>query len=378
MTLPTDNRRMMALDVMRGLTVALMILVNNPGTWQHIYAPLRHAQWHGLTPTDLVFPFFMFIMGISTAFSLRKFDFRLNWPLVRKILMRTVLIYLTGVLIGRFAALCRGVAGDSWMAGLTAAFDVSNIRILGVLQRLALCYCAAAFLGALLSRRTLAILSCVFLAGYAVVLLLFDGFEFALSNVVGAVDRAILGESHMYHEWAFGERLALDPEGLLSTIPSIVHTLIGFLAGRMIIDTPDIRQRMLNLLLVGAAMTLAGWLLSYGVPINKKIWSPTFVLTTCGMASSLLALLIWMVDVKGRRVLAAPLLVFGINPLFLYVVADILAIVMGVAWPGLLYNLFLPVSASPEMASALGALAFVGICWLLGYPLYRRHIIIKL
>lgn len=374
----TQGGRMMALDVMRGLTVALMILVNNPGSWQYVYAPLRHAQWNGLTPTDLVFPFFMFIMGISTAFSLRRYGFRLNGELSRKIIRRTVVIFVIGLLIDRFSALCWGVAGDSWLTGLTAAFDMSDIRVLGVLQRLALCYCAAAFLGAVLTKRTLAVLIGVVLVGYSVILLIFDGFEFAESNIIGVVDRALLGENHMYHEYAFGRRLALDPEGVLSTIPSIAHTLIGFLGGRMLISTRNLDRRMLNLLLIGSSMALVGWLLSYGVPVNKKVWSPTFVLTTCGMASSLLALLIWVIDVKGWRRLFDPFLVFGVNPLFLYVLSDVLAILFGVLAPEFLYGVFSTVCPVGEMASAAAGLLFVFICWIIGYPLYRRRIFIKI
>lgn len=369
---------MMALDVMRGLTVALMILVNNPGSWGYVYAPLRHAQWNGLTPTDLVFPFFMFIMGISTAFSLRRYDFRLNGALCRKILFRTILIFIIGTLIDRFSAFCWGMSGGTWSDGLSAAFDVSNIRVLGVLQRLALCYGASALLGAWLSRKALLAIICVFLVGYAVVLLMFDGFEFTMSNIVGAVDRAVIGESHMYHEYAYGQRLALDPEGLLGTIPSIAHTLIGFLCGRMLLVTKDNNRRMLNLLLVGAAIAIAGWWLSYGVPINKKVWSPTFVLTTCGMACSLLALLIWAIDVKGCRSWAWPLLVFGVNPLFLYVLSDVLAIVLGIIAPECLFKLIFPISPTGEMASAAAGILFVFICWLVGYPLYRKRIIIKI
>lgn len=373
-----SQKRMLALDVMRGLTVALMILVNNPGTWEHIYAPLRHAQWNGLTPTDLVFPFFMFIMGISTAFSLRRYDFHIRGALTRKILFRSLLIFIIGILIDRFSALCWGVAGDSWSRGIAAAFDTSNIRTLGVLQRLALCYCATAFLGALFSKKTLILIICIFLAGYSIVLLLCDGFDFTENNIIGIIDRTILGEGHMYHEHAFGRSLALDPEGLLSTIPSIAHTLIGFLAGRMIIATKDVNRMMINLFLIGTSMTLTGWLLNYGIPINKKIWSPTFVLTTCGMASSLLALLMWAMDVKGYRKGFTPFLVFGTNPLFLYVFSDILAIVVGVTIGDGIYQILCNLCHRTEMASALSAILFVIICWLAGYPLYRRNIIIKI
>lgn len=369
----------MALDVMRGITVAGMILVNNPGSWSHIYAPLRHAEWHGLTPTDFVFPFFMFIMGISTALSLRKFSFSLNSRLTFKILRRTVLIFLIGLLLDRLEAFCWGLDEGSWLtSGLSAAFDLSNIRIMGVLQRLAICYGCTALIGSLMSRKVIAWLIVAFLAAYSIILLLFDGLEFSEGNIVGMLDRAILGEQHMYHEHAGGVTVALDPEGLLSTIPSIAHTLIGFLAGRMIINTPGIKDRMLKLLLVGAVLMFAGMLLNYGIPINKKIWSPTFVMTTCGMASSLLALIIYVVDVKGYRKWSVCFNVFGINPLFLYVVSGVLAVLIDVIFHGAIFRFFQLFCCSSELASFVYALSFVALNWLIGYPLYRRHIIIKI
>lgn len=374
-----NSRRLIALDVMRGITVAGMILVNNPGSWSHIYAPLRHAEWHGLTPTDLVFPFFMFIMGISTAISLRRFSFKLNRELALKIIRRTAVIFLIGLLLDRVGAFCWGLDDKSWLkSGFSAAFDLSNIRIMGVLQRLAICYGCAAIIGSLMTRKAIVWLIAIFLITYSAILLLFDGLEFSDRNIVGVIDRTLLGAQHMYHEHAGGVTLALDPEGLLSTLPSIAHTLIGFLAGRMILTTSDIKSRMLNLLLAGTGLMFAGMLLSYGVPINKKIWSPTFVMTTCGMASSLLALIIFVVDVKGYSKWADCFKVFGVNPLFLYVVSDVLAILIDVIFQGVPFRWFQSFCYSPELASVLYAISFVALNWLIGYPLYRRHIIIKI
>lgn len=237
-----NSRRLIALDVMRGITVAGMILVNNPGSWSHIYAPLRHAEWHGLTPTDLVFPFFMFIMGISTTISLRRFSFKLNRELALKIIRRTAVIFLIGLLLDRVGAFCWGLDDKSWLkSGFSAAFDLSNIRIMGVLQRLAICYGCAAIIGSLMTRKAIVWLIAIFLITYSAILLLFDGLEFSDRNIVGVIDRTLLGAQHMYHEHAGGVTLALDPEGLLSTLPSIAHTLIGFLAGRMILTTSDIK-----------------------------------------------------------------------------------------------------------------------------------------
>ena len=371
---------MRALDVMRGITVAAMILVNNPGSWSHVFAPLRHAEWHGLTPTDLVFPFFMFIMGITTAMSLRRYNFTLSRPLAAKILRRTVVIFLIGMIIDRIAAFCWGTTADGpWLTGgLGAALDCSHIRILGVLQRLALCYFFAAIIGALCSRRVIRAFIIVALAAYSAILLLCHGLEFTDDNIIGVIDRALFGENHMYHQHAFGQRLAFDPEGLLSTLPSIAHTLIGFLAGRMILSTKDLRLRMLNLFVAGTAMMFAGLMLSYGLPINKNIWSPTFVLTTCGMASAMLALLIWVIDVKGSGGWSRPFDVFGINPLFLYVLSDVIALVLAVTAGDAPYQFFVGLLHDPTVASLAYSLSFVGLNWLIGYPLYRRSIIIKI
>lgn len=382
MTTPIDNKRLAALDVMRGLTIAGMILVNNPGSWQHIFSPLRHAEWHGLTPTDLVFPFFMFIMGTSTALSLKRYGFSLNRFLTGKILRRTVIIFLLGLILDRIAAFCWGATGGgdgSWLAAaFSNTFDLSGIRIPGVLQRLAICYCITAFIGALLSRRAIGWIIIIFLSGYAAVLLMFDGLEFADSNIIGIIDRTIFGENHIYSHYANGLSLAFDPEGLLSTIPSIAHCLIGFLVGRMILSIRDLNLRMLNLFIGGTVMMFAGMLLSYGLPINKNIWSPTFVLTTCGMASSLLGLLIWVIDIKGQRRWSEPFRVFGLNPLFLYVLSGVLAIVLGVTAGDAPYRFLDLLFGNPKVASFVYALCFTAINWVVGYILYIRKIIVKI
>lgn len=369
----------MALDVLRGITVAGMIMVNNPGNWEHIFAPLRHAEWHGLTPTDLVFPFFMFIMGVSTAFSLKRFDYRLSGTLAAKIFRRTLVIFLLGLVLDRVGAFVWGCTGAEGLAdGLRAAFNADSIRIPGVLQRLAVCYCAAALIASTMSQRAVKWLVGLLLGGYAAVLLTLDGLSFTMDNVVGMVDRALLGENHLYHEHAYGMSLPIDPEGILSTIPSVAHTLLGYLAGRMLLEVRDVREQMLKLMTAGILLTLAGWLLSYGMPLNKKIWSPTFVLTTCGMASGLLGVLIWWVDVKGHRAWSRVFLVFGVNPLLLYVTSGVLAVLAGV-WPGEApYQWLARLTGSPELASFLYALGFTLLNWAIGYPLWRKRIYVKI
>ena len=318
------NKRILALDILRGVTIAGMIMVNNPGTWGHIYAPLRHAEWNGLTPTDLVFPFFMFIMGISTYISLKKYNFEFSHAAAMKILKRTIIIFLIGLAIGWFSKFCYYWAGSheglSFGEQLWASvWTFDRIRILGVMQRLALCYGATAIIALTMKHRHIPYLIAILLVGYFILLMCGNGFAYNETNILSIVDRAILTPAHMYKD------NGIDPEGLLSTIPAIAHVLLGFCVGRMMLEggkANEDRESMLNshlikLFLVGTILTFSGFLLSYGCPINKKIWSPTFVLTTCGLASSFLALLIWIIDVKDYKKWSLFFESFGVNPLFL-------------------------------------------------------------
>ena len=386
----STNKRLLALDILRGMTIAGMILVNKPGSWGAIYAPLRHAAWNGLTPTDLVFPFFMFIMGISTYLSLNKYHFHPEGTVIRKIIRRTVVIFLIGLGIGWFSRFCNtfyalGSEDISFWERLgRSCWTFDRMRILGVLPRLALCYGAAALIAVTVRHNRIPWIIGILLCGYAVILWVGHGFEISEANIVGVVDRAILGPAHMYRE---GD-LAFDPEGLLSTLPAIAHVLIGFCCGKLICTPAKTSDQLLKLFLIGSVMMLVGWLLSYGCPINKKVWSPTFVLMTCGMASSLLALLIWIIDVKGKKRWSLFFESFGINPLFLYVTASILAILLGaihiphgtenISLHGALYQLGLEPLFGPTLGSLVYALLFVGVNWLIGYPLYKHKIYIKI
>ena len=384
-------RRLLALDIMRGITIAGMIMVNNPGSWGHIYTPLGHAEWHGLTPTDLVFPFFMFIMGVSTYFSLRRYDFRPSGAAVWKIVRRSAVIFLIGLAIAWLSLALRGICSGRELIDSVCCFD--RIRILGVMPRLAICYCVGSLLALVLRLRLLPWFIVSLLVAYTVMLLAGNGFDFSESNIISVVDRAVLGESHMYHTSADGVRLAFDPEGLLSTLPSIAHMLIGFMCGRMIVQVKDNYRRITNLFLIGTVLTFAGFLLSYGLPINKKIWSPTFVLTTCGLASSLLGLLIWVIDIKGYRRWCRFFEAFGINPLFMYCLGAVLTIIIGaVRVPyaaaedgvttvkGWIYEaVMMPLAGGDAtLASLIFALAFVGFNWIFGYWLYKKKIYIKI
>lgn len=390
-TATKPGSRLLALDILRGITIAGMILVNNPGTWSNIYAPLRHAEWHGLTPTDLVFPFFMFIMGISTYFSLRKYQFEFTWQSFAKILRRTIVIYLIGIFIAWFGMFLRGICGDKSFIDAVCTFD--HIRVLGVMPRLALCYGIGATMALLIPHKGLPWTVAGLLAIYTVILLVGNGLEFSESSILYIVDNKVLGPNHLYADTVGGVRLHLDPEGLLSTIPSIAHMLIGFICGGLIMRTKDNNLRINSLFIVGTILTFSGFLLDYGLPINKKIWSPTFVLTTCGLASSFLGLLIWIIDIKGYKKWCRFFESFGVNPLFMYCLGAILSIVLGaisVPWSSaesgyislrnILYReCIVPLCGDNIcLASLIFAIVFVLINWCIGYILYRKKIYIKI
>lgn len=376
--------RLLSLDILRGITIAGMILVNNPGSWGSIYAPLRHAEWHGLTPTDLVFPFFMFIMGVSTYMSLRKYDFRLTGASLLKVVRRSVVIFLIGIAIAWLSLTLRRISSGSGVVEAMINFD--HIRMLGVMPRLAICYGVGSLMALSMHRKALAWTVVALLAVYAAVLLLCNGLMFSADNIIAVIDRAVLGEAHMYSDTVDGITLKFDPEGLLSTIPSICHMLIGYLCGAMLMQTADNRERTLRLFIVGAVLTFAGMLLSYGCPINKKIWSPTFVMTTCGLASTLLALLIWVIDIRGHRRWCRFFESFGVNPLFMYCLGAVLSILFGFisvggtslhAW--LYADVWTPLAGGDKvLGSLLYALAFVALNWCVGFILYKKKIYIKI
>ncbi|MDD2286422.1 MAG: DUF5009 domain-containing protein [Paludibacter sp.] len=384
------NNRLLSLDVLRGITIAGMILVNNPGSSSYKYAPLGHVSWHGLTPTDLVFPFFMFIMGISTYISLRKFNFEWSKATFFKILKRTVLIFLIGMGIAWLSLSFRTYrALGSEELGfferfLGAITNFEKLRILGVLQRLALSYGATAIIAILVKHKHIPYVIVLLLIAYFMLLVLGKGFEFSEQNIISVIDRAILGINHMYVD----NGLYFDPEGLLSTVPSIAHVLIGFYAGKMLMQTKDNHERIQHLFIMGAILTFAGFLLSYGCPINKKIWSPTFVLTTCGLAATLLALLVWIIDIKGHKRWSRFFESFGVNPLFIYVTAAIFSVLLGnifMTYGGeeysikkFIYEIGLQPYLSDYFGSFVYAVLFVVVNWLIGNVLYKKQIYIKI
>jgi predicted acyltransferase len=227
------------------------------------------------------------------------------------------------------------------------------------------------------------------LALYWLIIALTNSYEMSENSIIAVIDRAMLGVTHMYHDTtAAGVRIPFDPEGLLSTIPCLAHVLLGFWAGKLLSDTKDLNQKIQKLFVFGTLILFAGFLLDYGFPINKKIWSISFVLTTCGLASLFLALLIWIIDIKGFRKWSVFFESFGVNPMFVYVVGAVLGILIGnlgftlngefIAFKTYIYNNILQPTLGDYPGSLAFALAFVSLCWAVGHVLYKKKIFIKL
>ncbi|HOH54788.1 MAG TPA: heparan-alpha-glucosaminide N-acetyltransferase domain-containing protein [Paludibacteraceae bacterium] len=387
--------RLLSLDVLRGITIAGMILVNNPGNWGNVYAPLRHAEWNGLTPTDLVFPFFMFIMGVSMYLSYKKFDFKFSNRTFLKLFRRSLLLFLIGVAIGWLGLFCGGLRefqGTDVSLGeriWQAATNFENVRILGVLQRLALVSFFGTLIILLVPHKHIPWLTGAILLIYWILIGTTGSYAASEDSIIAIVDRAILGASHMYTQTLpDGRVIPFDPEGILSTLPCIAHVLLGFWAGKLISESKSKEEQIQKLAIFGTILFFAGFLLNYGFPINKKIWSSSFVLVTCGLASLLFALLIWIIDVNNKKKWSVFFESFGVNPLFIYVLADILSILLSnivfkfsgdwISIQDFIYAQWLVPVFGNYMGSLIFALCFVFINWIIAHFLYKKKIYIKL
>ncbi|HVL69756.1 MAG TPA: heparan-alpha-glucosaminide N-acetyltransferase domain-containing protein [Vicinamibacterales bacterium] len=364
----TEGQRLVSLDVFRGLTMAAMVIVNNPGDWGNVYAPLLHADWHGWTPTDLIFPFFLFIVGVSITLSKKS----QSWG---AILRRSLLIFALGLFLAGYPR-----------------FDPDRWRIPGVLQRIAVCYLAAAAAYRLTAgdrRRQAAVLAPVAgvlaLAYWAVMTLVPvpGGVAGDLSpegNLGAWLDRALM-EGHLW-------RPRWDPEGLLSTVPAISTTLLGILAGLLLGTRLPGERKTLVLAAAGAAGVAVGLAWNLLFPINKNLWTSSYVFFTAGCASLLLAACYWLVDVRGWRRWTTPLVILGVNAITLFVASGLLVKTLNVfrvetgdgrdvavsRW--VYVTLFAPL-ASPKNASLLYAVANLALLFLLLAWMYRRRIFLR-
>jgi len=262
----TAPARLLSLDVMRGITISGMIMVNNPGSWGSVYAPLRHAKWDGLTPTDLVFPFFMFIMGVSMYLSYKKFDFKISKQTFTKLLRRSVLLFLIGLAIGWFSLFMRqlnGLRGEEMtvLAKIWAAIsDIEHLRILGVLQRLALVSFFGSLTVLLVKPKRIPWLIGFILLFYWILIAVTNSYAASNDSIIAIIDRAVLGATHMYTETlADGTVIPFDPEGILSTLPGIAHVLLGFWAGKLISETKDLGGKIQSLFIFGTIILFLGF-----------------------------------------------------------------------------------------------------------------------
>jgi predicted acyltransferase len=367
--------RSIALDALRGLAVAGMVLVNNPGSWQHLFPPLAHAPWHGCTPTDLVFPFFLFAVGAAMAFALPapNTPARDFWP---PVLRRAAIIFGLGLFLNISPFL-------RWSAESELVWrHWEQLRFLGVLQRIALCYLGAAatvrFVGAPRAAHAAAVL----LVGYWLACIALSSDPYSLQGWFGtAIDRALLGERHLYQ----GEGVAFDPEGLASTPPAVAQVLIGLAAGRLFVGRAVDKTLVMRCIAVAALLLALGFAFSYVMPLNKKIWTSSYVLHTSGLALLCLAALAWWFDCQQRGGAVRTWLVgFGRNALLVFFLAGLLPRVLalwrwkdGDAWlsplPALYQHGFALIPGDPQLGSLAYALFIVGMFTLLTQSLHRRR-----
>jgi predicted acyltransferase len=366
-----NGGRLVSLDIFRGLTIAFMIIVNTPGSWQYVYAPLRHAKWHGCTPTDLVFPFFLFIVGVSMWFSLKKYGHELNGSSFLRIARRTASIFALGLFLNIFPYFVR---------------DYSTLRIMGVLQRIALAYGLGALICMTINRDYLWIITAVLLLLYWALLAFFRGADpYSLEgNLVLKIDKLILGTNHLYK--GFG--IPFEPEGLFSTIPSICTVIIGFYTGELVGKKSAGGKTVLKALIIGAALVGLGLLWNLLFPINKALWTSSYVLYTAGIAMMVLAIIYWLADVIKFRKWGLFFIIFGTNALFSYFMAGVwtrLMLLIKIQNDGngiSLYTWLYERTCVPVAGNMNGSLMFAIIqmlfIWFIALILYKKKVLIRL
>jgi predicted acyltransferase len=370
-----EGKRLVSLDVFRGLTIAGMIVVNNPGTWDHAYPPLLHAEWHGWTYTDTIFPFFLFIVGVAMAFSFgrRAAETPSRGRLVLHTLRRAGVIFAIGLGINALSI---------------PLFHRAHLRIPGVLQRIAVCFLLAALVFVLGGKRGALAATAVLLLAYWALMALVPvpghgaGHYDLESNLATYVDRLGLGE----HTWKRDP--AWDPEGLVSTLPAIATTLIGLLVGLRLASSAPLEGKVRDLVLAGWAMGLTGLAWNFGLPINKNLWTSSYALFMSGLASASLGVLLWSIDGKGWKTWLKPFQWLGSNALFLFVASDLVTILM--IWVkltgadgkrrslyGTIYRTVFDHFADPRLGSLLFALTYCALWIAAAALLYRKRIFLK-
>ncbi len=371
----TEQNRLGSLDVFRGLTIAGMVLVNNPGTWSAIYAPLKHAEWHGITPTDYIFPFFLFIVGVAIPLALgrRVEQGGITKEVYLKIFRRTALIFLLGLFLAAFPY-----------------FDFSTLRIPGVLQRIAICYLITSliFIRTDWKQQTLIGIGLLILYWALMTLIAVPNCDATTiddkaCNLAAYVDRTIFGENHIWRS-----AKVFDPEGILSTIPAVVTTISGVLTGTWLKSKRDNLEKVAGMFFFGIGLTVTGWIWHSFFPINKSLWTSSYVVYTSGLALLFLGFCFYLIDIKNYKKWTKPFVIFGVNALALFVFSGLLSKILGIikitdiagkqtslqGW--IFQNGFLSI-AEPINASLLFALTYILFWLFLMWLLYRKRIYIK-
>lgn len=366
------SQRYLSLDVLRGLTVTLMIIVNSPGNWGATYAPLLHATWHGFTATDLVFPTFLFAVGNALSFTLGRYESIGQSAVLKKIFTRTALIFLLGFLMYWFPFFKENGAGQYILSPL------GETRIFGVLQRIALAYCFAALILYYWKTRGAIIFSAAALLGYWAIMYSFG--DYSLNGNAGLiVDRFVVGEHHMYR----GEGIAFDPEGILSTLPAIVNVLAGYFAGSFIKKNGASYETIAKLMMAGVVCIFLAVCWDSVFPINKKLWTSSYVLLTVGLGLLILPMLMFVIEILQFRRWTYFFEVFGKNTLFIFLLSELGVVLLFTFHAGdknlygwIYSSIFQPL-AGDYNGSLLFALSVMLICWSIGYFLDKKKIYIK-
>ena len=385
----TNRKRLTSLDAFRGIAIASMILVNNPGSWDAVYPPLLHAEWHGFTPTDLVFPAFLFIAGVAMAWSFAKYTHASNGDsedqlsrrqLYWRIGRRCILLFVLGLFLNGFSGFLT-----------TGAYDFSTIRIMGVLQRISLAYFLAAIVVLNVSRSRQWLVAIFLLLGYWLAMAFIPVPEFGAGdlsptgNFAAYIDRGVIGTAHLYGHPPFEGQG--DPEGLFSTLPAIVTVLLGYFTGEWLRHQPRRSRTSWRLVWAGIAGLAAGGLWHLVFPINKQLWTSPFVLFSAGWSLLLLALCYQLIEVKGKRHWGWPFEVMGLNAILVFVASGIVARILfkthigqGEDAPSTytwLYETLFKSWAGATNGSLLFAIFTVLVWWLVAGIFYRKGWFLK-
>jgi predicted acyltransferase len=362
-----SGTRLISLDAMRGFTIAAMILVNYPGSWEHVYHPLEHAEWHGLTPTDLIFPFFLFIVGTSITLSFTKL-LEKGTPkkdIYKKTFFRALKIFAVGILLS-----------------LIPRFDFESIRITGVLQRISIVFFVCAFVYLNTSYRTQAWLGAITLVVYWLVMTLIPtpGIgEVRLDkgvNLAAWIDSILLPGRMWQGTW--------DPEGILSTFPSIVTGITGLLAGQLLLSKRTPYEKSILLMIAGLVAVTAGYIWHLTFPVNKNLWSSSFVLVTSGLASLSMGAFYYIVDIRNHTTWTKPAIIFGANAIAIYFLSDVVSILFytipfgQASLSAHFMTGLISTGVVPKLASMLYAIIFVCVNFCIAYFLYKKKIFIRL